>query len=231
MEVAIYSALQKTAISFSGIDDDYLSQLKNTNTGLWTASQELELKLGINNWSISSGFRLQNMKTRFDYESTILSKVLKNDQLVKIIIDSESMDTIGMVFKDTLVNRSTYRKVVQHNNLRQYSIPLRIGYQVERGGMVLGMEMGLIGNWAVPYKGVNLEDIDTVADYSTESTSMPFKTFTVGYIVKPYVRYNLNSSFGISMFSELQKQNHNTGISVDRALTQWGIGLGLHYKL
>lgn len=231
MGVALYSALQKTDISFNGTDEKYLSQLKNTNTGLWTSSQELELKLGINNWSISSGFRLQNMKTRFNYESTILSKILKNDQLVKIIIDSESMDTIDMVFKDTLVNRSTYRKVVHHNNLRQYSIPLRIGYQLEKGKMVLGMEIGLIGNWAVPYKGVNLVDIDTVADYSTESVSMPFKILTVGSTIKPYVRYNLNSSIGISMFSEWQNQNHNTGISVDRTLTQWGMGLGLHYNL
>jgi len=231
-ELGLSNSILKSFIGFGGGDENFRNQLMNTEKGIWGSRQELELKLILGSWRFGSGLGMQDSRTQFNYERTLKTTVLKENQLVAIIIDPESLDTIGRQYQDTVVNRTIYRKVVHNNILKQISIPLRVGFQMDKKDFVFGIDVGVSFNWIKSQSGKTLSYFDNIIEYTDGDLQKPFTDFSLSYNLRPFIQYKFSQKIGLNLFSELIYQKHTKNSnSLSRSLWQIGPGIGINYKM
>jgi hypothetical protein len=79
-----------------------------------------------------AGIQHATWKYGIDYLKTTTDKVLIEDTLLSMVVNAQTGAIISEVYGDTLVNRTTTRKVRYNNSFSTIQVPLEFGYYLNK---------------------------------------------------------------------------------------------------
>ena len=97
-----------------------------------------------------AGIQHATWKYGIDYLKTTTDKVLIEDTLLSMVVNAQTGAIISEVYGDTLVNRTTTRKVSYNNAFSTIQVPLEFGYYISKNKWQF--EAGLGVNLIYVYK-------------------------------------------------------------------------------
>ncbi len=213
-----------------------IANLKNTTEqGQWGNHFGLHVSAFVHdNIILSSGVERTIQWTRFDFEESKIIQVLKEDQLWRVEIDADTKDTIQTFFKDTLIDADYSREVRHHNQATIWSVPLMAGYQHHIDQWRFGLEVGVLFQFVGPQSGKSIHPDATIRTYDSLSSidQLPLPSFAVGARIRPFIAYDFNNRWSISLAGQINTQQLNSYNLADLKLswTQYQITTGVHYR-
>ncbi len=205
LSLSLYFGLNNSRIRYSSTDLSQIADLKNnTEVGEFGSTSGIDIKLvKANRFLVNTGLEWSRTWTRFDYEENTTEKVLKENQLIKVVIDENTLDTIDKIYVDTLINVYRNRKIRHHNKSQFVSIPILFGVQHQINHWQLSLAMGLQFNFVEDQQGKSINELGEIYTYRSlmsDARSLPYDKFSVGWRLKPSVSYCFNEkwAFGFS---------------------------------
>ncbi len=211
-----------------------LAELKNS-----TSKQDLGASYGINagmvfkdRWLLNSGVEYHQLWSKFDYEKVEQFQVLKEDVLLRVWIDEATGDTLNTLYGDTLVNATSTRTVLHHNQFQRISIPLEIGIQQNSGKLIYGIAAGTVFNLTTKQSGRTLDALGKIVNFNENDTTAPYKPFSIGWRVSPLVGYQLSENWSIILRPQwtLNQNNNFNGTDIQTDFHQINLSVGLKYS-
>lgn len=150
-------------------------------------------------WSLHSGIEYHQIWSKFDYEKVEQIQVLKEDQLLRIWIDASTGDTLNMLYGDTLINTTSTRTVLHHNEFQRISIPLEIGVQESRGKFTYGITAGTVFSFTNKQSGRTLDASSEIVNFNENDITAPYKPFDIGLRISPLVGYQLSENMSLTL--------------------------------
>jgi len=223
-------------LRFNHQSDNYndLADLKNT-----TAKQDLGTSYSINTglvfkyrWLLNSGLEYHQLWSKFDYEEVQEIQVLKEGQLLQVWVDAVTGDTLNALYGDTLVNATSTRTVLHHNQFQRVSIPLEIGMQETNGKFIYGITAGTVFNFTHKQSGRTLNKSGEMVDFNENDTTAPYKSFDIGLRASPLMGYQLSENWSLSLRPQWTWQRNTSFDDTDikTGFHQINLNLGFRYS-
>lgn len=182
-------------------------------------------------WIIQSGFEYHNFWTKFDYLNTDTEQVLNQNQLRKVWLDGT--DTLNAEYGDVLINRTTTREVIHHNQFTQISIPVELGFKNTTGKFTYGMTFGAAFNFLLNQSGKVFDETSEITEYDNESVIKPLSDFNLGLRLSPFVGYHLSEKviLGLKPHLMLQQNKGDVQTNLSTSVRSVGLKIGLQVGL
>lgn len=229
----LFGGINTLHTKYQSNDYNDLAALKNT-----TAKQDLGTSYGINagllfkdRWLVNSGIEYHQLWSKFDYEKIEQFQVLKEDVLLRVWIDAATGDTLNVMYSDTLVNATSTRTVLHHNQFQRISIPLEIGVQQNSGKFIYGITASTVFNFTNKQSGRTLDGSGEIVDFNENNATAPYKSFDIGWRVSPLVGYQLSENWSLTLRPQWTWNRNNNFDSTDikTSFHQVNLNLGLRY--
>jgi len=234
-QISLLGGVNNSLFNFKSTESSELAELKSeTENGEWGVNVGLKAAMVLNNkWLLSSGLEYQNVSSIFDIVQTTNMQILKEDQIVKFLIDEISGDTIGTVLEDVLVDSVVTRTIVNHNRYQQLSIPLEIGVQKYHGDLMYGLQAGISVNFVTSQSGKTLDPSGEIVSFNSSDGFTPFRNFHIGYRVSPFIGYRVAKNWAFTFRPQLAFNPHAGFDSSDIQLrsSQFNFNVGVQYSL
>ena len=182
-----------------------------------------------NNIHSSIGIEYNNLWTMTKINLSIDSTKFLQDEIVKIIIDPQTQDTIE-TFRDSITVNALYtRELVHHNNVKTISFPLSIGYHYKMNRIDLGINVGVVYSLRILQSGKKYNNQGKIFEYNNDSSTLPFKKSSISFRLSPVIRYKLNDSYSLSFLPQYQfsNGNHSSDSSVSTSSSVWNFNIGI----
>ena len=233
MEFAIHlsGGVNRSNFSYHHSDSSAIGDLKTAAEG-GDFGQSLGLELTLitpKGFLFNGGVAYNKGWTIFDFTNNRSEQVLRENQLLKVWINGT--DTLRQEMGDAMVTVNTQRMVRHHNPFTQFSIPLSVGYQIEKGKFTYGIRLGTVFNFLLNQSGKAFDELgELIIPYNTTSNHAPLNQFNIGLRANAFLAYDLTDTLMLSLSPNWSFQRHNKASQrVD--LQQVGLNVGFQLKL
>lgn len=227
--IDIYGGINQSNISFKASDSSIESLQNESNIPLIGNTFGASISHAMSKNIIGTiGIEHNNLWTQTKINISNRTTTLLEDELVRVILDSESLDTIEYIYQDTTVGADYQREIVHHNNIRTISIPFQLGYRHTINKFDLGINMGLVYSIRYHQNGKGYDHKGNIVEYNSISTSLPYDKMSFAIRLAPRIRYNFNDSYS-ALISPIYQyssgtQFMDTSASANHSI--WHITLG-----
>ncbi len=163
-----------------------------------------------NRWIIQSGLEYHKRWSKFEYTSTQIGSIIKEDVATTIWVDG--MDTLSVAYGDVSVNRTTVREVVHYNQSKSISIPLEFGFKNRTGKLTYGITMGTSFNFLLNQSGKLLDEFTGISEYDKDSEIAPLNNFSLGIRISPFLGYHLSEKIVLGLKPNMMWQQHDVNL-------------------
>ncbi len=200
---------------------------------------ELGISLGLNTtlswknrWLFNTGIEYHRLWSKFETKQQKSIQINKENQLLKAWTDGFTGDTLNRQYGDITIDGIATRTVVHYNQYQQFSIPIEIGLQQTSQQLVYGVTLGGILNFTTKQSGKTLSKDAAVIDFDTNNAMAPFKKFSIGLRVNPFVGYRISTAWTIKVHPQWTWQAGANFDDTDLKLNihQFNLNLGLAYS-
>ncbi len=179
------------------------------------------------------GIEYNNLWTKTEVNLSIDSSKALIDEIVKVIIDPQTQDTID-VFRDSVTVYALYtRELIHHNNVKTISFPLSFGFHHKMRQLDLGINLGIVYSLRIQQTGKGYNNQGEIFEFNEESSTLPFKKSSVAFRLRPIIRYKFNESYSLSFSPQYQfsKGSHisDNSVSVTSSVWNFNIGIGMRF--
>lgn len=185
-----------------------------------------------NNVTGSVGVEYNDLWTKLDINESRKTTQLLMNALVRVIVDSQTLDTIK-IYQDTVVNAQYTKKLVHHNNVKTLSIPLSIGYHHDFNTFELGVNVGIVYNLLLSQSGKRYNEQGDIVSYDNHSPNKPFEKSNYALRFSPVMRYKFNPDLSLTFFPQYQFSNGSpyahTDNQVKSSIWNFNIGIGKRF--
>ena len=234
-QFSLLGGANNSIFNFKSEESSALAELKSE-----TENGQLGYNLGLkaamvlhNKWLFISGLEFQNVSSLFDIVQTTNLQILKEDQIVKFLIDDISGDTIGTVVEDVLLDSMVTRTIVHRNRYQQFSIPLEFGIQKSHRNFIFGFQAGLSFNFITSQSGKTLDPSGEIVSFNSGDTFTPFRAFHLGFRVSPLIGYRVSKRWALT-FQPQWAFNPQAGFDnsdIKLRSSQFNFNVGVQYSI
>ncbi len=231
--LGLTGGINRSNPSYKNSNNSVFSTLRNsTESGDFGQTYGLETIVTLKDrWIIQSGFEYHNFWTKFDYLNTDTEEVLIQNQLRKVWLDGT--DTLSAEYGDVLIDRTTTREVIHHNQFTQISIPLELGFKNTTEKFTYGMTFGAAFNFLLNQSGKVFDETSEITEYDNESVIKPLSDFNLGLRLSPFVGYHLSEKviLGLKPNLMLQQTKGDVQTNLSTSVRSIGLKIGLQVGL
>lgn len=202
------------------------NQAEHLQLGTTTA-----LNIGVamkKHWTIGTGFAYNQLWSKFEVTQQKSSTELKQNQLLKVWIDTQTGRVLKELYGDTAITTVTTRTVRHYNRFEQYSIPLHIGYQTHSGKFTYGISSGVALNFVTSQTGKRFDTNGNIITFNASDANTPFKKQSFGFYLGATVGYEWHKHWNIILTPIWQYQQHRT-TEFTTHIHQFNGSIGLRY--
>lgn len=152
-----------------------------------------------NRWMVNSGVEYHQLWSKLDYKNEENILVSKENQLLKVWIDSASGDTLNQIVDDTMVNAVAFRNVKHYNKYERISIPIEIGIQNNFNKFIYGISVGSVFNFTTTQTGKTFNHLNEIVVFDGESPAATYNYFDIGIRVSPLLGYKFSEKWSIAV--------------------------------
>lgn len=232
--VDLYGGINQTDFSYTLTDSKIESLLNASTTSFIGNTFGAAISHPIfRNTKGAIGIEHQNLWTQTKINIDTRTTTFLDSQLVKVIIDSESLDTIEFVYQDTLVGANYQREIIHHNNIKTISIPFNLGYHYSFNKIEIGINLGLVYSIRYHQNGKAYNNQGVIVSYDNSSLVRPYDKYAFSLRLAPIVRYNFNDHYSavLSPMYQYSSGSHysETTSSTKTSIWHWTIGIGKRF--
>jgi len=218
--------------------NDYLTLRNNSETSATGSQKGLRIKrFTKNGWSFGVGFFHKTNWNVLAYRNVEVDSILKENIVVKIIVEEGTNNVIEEIYGDAKVQQTTYRNIVNYNPFNQFQIPISAGYLSDKvnESIYYGMDLDLTANFWLKREGLIFDEFSRPIAIENE----------LNKILNPS---RINWSVGVNPIFGYQVNNHFSFYarpSINFSLTNWlsqeseiiarpldfGLAVGVNYRL
>ena len=213
--------------------NEILEQKENATSSLWGTSFGLNFGAVFKqHWLFGTGLEYHQQWTRFEMEQQSMEQVLKENQLLTVWLDAVSGDALNQRFGDTLVNATRIRTVVHHNEFRQISIPIELGWQGHSKRLTYGFTLGPVLQFTSFQEGKTLGLEGAIVEFNQEDDSAPLRSFGLGMRFAPFIGLQLSDHLSLNLNPHwtMQQGASVEQLDVQRRVHQFSLALGVGYS-
>jgi hypothetical protein len=167
----------------------------------WNSSVYLTV-LRNDKWRFGSGLSYQQYFSTLDFKQEKEIQVVKKNQLLQVLINKTTGDTLKTRRGDTTVNALSTREVLHHNTFEQWRIPLTIGFQKRSGNWIYGINAGAVLNFTTRQSGKILDNTGEFQLFSNRDAIAPLRKSSIGTHISPFVGYAIAKKWSIECHPE-----------------------------
>ena len=174
-------------------ENSELADLKNTADKLHPGHQYgIGLGYQVNpKLEIQTGLSYQKYWSKLDHEFITEELIEKKNQVIKVWLDANTLDTINQLRVDTVTTLKNTRKVIHHNRYEKLSIPLVLGYRIKMKQFSYVLSFGPSFNFYHKQEGRHINIDGELSDFSNDQGPI-FKKFHLGINTKIGIYYHWN---------------------------------------
>ena len=187
-----------------------LADLKN-NTDKIFLGYQFGINLGYQlnpNTILQTGINHQRSWSKLNHEFMNSETIQKRDQLIKVWIDANTLDTLNVQRVDTTVNLTSRHKVVHFNKYEKLSIPLLLGFQKNLNRFSVVLFVGPTFNFYTDQVGKHIDDEGSLSIFSNDEDPI-FKKFQLGASAKLGLYYHWNDKLDLFVSPQFSFESNN----------------------
>lgn len=234
-EISIWGGMNSTNLNFRSDLLPALASVKNN-----AEKKQLGMSFGLdlskvwnNKYMINSGLEYHHAWSKFDYIKIDSANVLKENQLVKIWVNTSTGDTINRLYDDVNVNSVTTLKIIHHNKYQRFTIPIQFGLQKSTQTIVYGLSAGATFNVTISQSGRTLDSNANIVAFDNDSPASTFKPFGIGLRISPFIGYRISEKLTLNIQPQWNWASRTSfdGSDIKVRAHQLNLNLGIGYRL
>ncbi len=180
-------------------------------------------------WTINTGIEYHQLWSKFDRVNVSSGQVNKVDEILKIVLNSSTGDTINIIRGDTLVNATFTQRVQHFNSFKRLSIPLEFGFRKQVDKVFYGLKVGAVFNLTLGQSGKGLNNNGDIVLFAKDDTNSPLQPSDISLRLSPIIGYKLTDNLAISMTPQWMWTGKTSQAAFDVNIHQFNLNLGLQY--
>jgi len=125
------------------------------------------------------------------------------------------------------------RYVLHSNQVRQWSIPLGVGFQRQRNRWLYGSSLAVVGHLVQSQSGRLLNSFEEIVDFNEESDDAPFNNFYLGIRLAPFISYQLSDHLVVTFLPHwnwnFNASPGNSSFELETQQLNLNVGVGYHF--
>lgn len=232
-EISFWGGINSTDLHYNS---DLLPDLALVKSSAESSQMGMGSGLGLsqvykNTYAISTGIEYHQSWSKFDYMKIDSTDVFKENQLVKVWVNSMTGDTIHRAYDDVFANRVTTLKVIHHNKYQRLTIPLQFGLQKRTQKFVYGLSVGATFNFTISQSGKTLDSSANIVEFENDSPVSTYRPFGIGLRISPLVGFRISEKMTLNIQPQWNwtARSQFDGSDITLHAQQLNLNLGVGY--
>jgi hypothetical protein len=179
------------------------------------------------------GFDINNLTTKFEYTQERSIPIVRENQLLKVWINTNSGDTLKTLYGDTTVYGEYRRHVLHYNQYTFWTIPISYGFKRSFERWSTGVSFGVEINMLKQQKWRSIDENDEFIHFNGSSESKPYSSINIGFRISIPLAYQMNERWAIKILPTVSWKNlgYNSTNVFRASLFQYSVNGGIGFTL